>query len=244
MNLLYYFTGDKDMKIYSISDLHLSTVVDKPMNIFGKSWENYLEEIENDWNEKVSDNDIVLIAGDISWAMKLDEAVHDINYISKLKGKKILLKGNHDYWWSSVSALRRVLPENMYAIQNDALKLGDFVICGSRGWQAPENNKHKTEDDKKIYVRELMRMELSLQHAHHLRSSNEMLIVMIHYPPFDSHYNDSEFTKLFEKYNVNKVVYGHLHNYDIGDNKIVEKNNIKYYITSCDIVNNQLVEIA
>ena len=123
------------MKVFAISDLHLSFSCDKPMNVFGGAWENYLQEIEQSWNELVSDDDIVIIAGDISWAMKLSEAVADLEYIGKFKGKKIIIKGNHDYWWSSISAVRNVLPKDVYAIQNDALKIGNFVFVVAVGGQ-------------------------------------------------------------------------------------------------------------
>ena len=150
------------MKVYAISDLHLSINNPKPMDIFGENWDNYVDLIVKNWNRKVKENDIVLIAGDISWAMKFEDVLNDLDYISKLKGKKVLLKGNHDYWWHSISNLRNALPANMYAIQNDAIKIDNIVICGSRGWIAPEDNKFKSDEDEKLYKRELIRMELSL----------------------------------------------------------------------------------
>ena len=140
------------MKVFAISDLHLSINSNKPMNIFGPVWENYLEEIENSWSSLVTENDLVLISGDISWAMKLNDAKADLNYLSKFSGKKVIIKGNHDYWWSSISGVRSLLPENLYALQNDALRFGNYVVCGSRGWTVPEIT-HKTEDDEKIYKR-------------------------------------------------------------------------------------------
>ena len=140
------------MKVYAISDLHLSINSNKPMNIFGPVWDGYLEKIEESWKEKgVTDDDIVLIAGDLSWAMKLNDAIADLEYISQMgKGKKVVIRGNHDYWWSSISALRGVLPYGMYALQNDAVKIGDYIICGTRGWTVPEIT-HKTPEDEKIY---------------------------------------------------------------------------------------------
>ena len=212
------------------------------MDIFGPVWENYLEDIEESWNQLVSDDDIVLIAGDISWAMHFKDAVADLDYISRFKGHKILIRGNHDYWWKGISGLRADLPNKVYALQNDAIKIGDVIICGTRGWVVPETT-HKSADDEKIYKREAIRLELSLKSAKTLRENNEKIICMIHYPPFNSKVEDSDYTSLMEQYGVDCVVYGHLHSYDKKQKLVVEKNNIKYYLTSCDLVKNKLVEI-
>ena len=230
------------MKVFAISDLHLSINSNKPMNIFGPVWENYLDKIEQSWNKLVSDDDVVLISGDISWAMKLNDAIPDLNYISQFKGKKIILRGNHDYWWSSISGVRSVLKQNMFAIQNDAIKIGDTIFCGTRGWTVPETT-HKTPDDEKIYNMEVIRLGLSLQDAKRLQQNNEKIIVMMHYPPFNSKMEDNEFTNLIEQYGVKTVVYGHLHSYDKKQKLIVYKNNVKYYLTSCDLIGNELIEI-
>ena len=230
------------MKVFAISDLHLSINSNKPMNIFGPVWENYLDKIEQSWNKLVSDDDVVLISGDISWAMKLNDAIPDLNYISQFKGKKIILRGNHDYWWSSISGVRSVLKQNMFAIQNDAIKIGDTIFCGTRGWTVPEIT-HKTPDDEKIYNREVIRLGLSLQDAKRLQQNNEKIIVMMHYPPFNSKMEDNEFTNLIEEYGVKTVVYGHLHSYDKKQKLIVYKNDVKYYLTSCDLIGNELIEI-
>lgn len=232
------------MKVYAISDLHLSINSNKPMNIFGPVWDGYLEKIEESWKEKgVTDDDIVLIAGDLSWAMKLNDAIADLEYISKMgKGKKVVIRGNHDYWWSGISSLRSVLPSDMYALQNDAVKIGDYIICGTRGWTVPEV-AHKTPEDEKIYKREVIRLELSLQDAKRLQTNNETIICMMHYPPFNSKLEDSDYTQLFEKYGITTVVYGHLHSYDKKQKLVVTKNGVTYYLTSCDLVNNQLIRI-
>lgn len=230
------------MKVFAISDFHLSINNPKPMDIFGPSWENYLDKIIADWEEKVTDEDIVLIPGDLSWAMKFEEAKPDLDFICNLKGKKVILKGNHDYWWSSISELRGYLYNNTYAIQNDAIKLGNYVICGSRGWVA-EDNGFKSEQDEKIYRRELIRMELSLKNAMTLKSDEDKIIVITHYPPFNYRMEYNEMIALFEKYKVNDVVYGHLHNEDIKQKLTYERNGIKYYLTSCDLVGNKLIKI-
>ena len=227
------------MNIYAISDLHLSFSSDKPMDIFGGSWDNYWQKICDDWQSKVQDDDLVLIAGDISWAMTLDNALVDIQEISKLKGKKVFIKGNHDYWWSSLSKIRASLDENTYVIQNDALKFGNFVIAGSRLW----NLTNQTSEDKAINRREAMRLDMSLQKAQAIMSEGDELIAVCHFPPFDATLADSEYTAIFEKYNVDSVVYGHLHGKDCRAVKYLEKNGIKYYLTSCDQVDNKLIKI-
>ena len=148
------------MKVYAISDLHLSLSGEKPMDIFGEKWDGYLEKIERNWQSIVTDDDVVLISGDISWAMKLEDAVNDLQFIAKLKGKKILIKGNHDYWWQGINKVRNCLPANVYALQNDSVKLGNYVFCGSRGWTVEGANDF-TEQDLKIYRRESERFKLA-----------------------------------------------------------------------------------
>ena len=201
------------MKIYAIGDLHLSTKVQKPMDIFGEGWDNHFQRIETDWLSKVNSNDIVLIPGDISWGMYLEEAQADLDLISKLPGIKIFIRGNHDYWWNSITAVRNILKDNNYALQNDAIRLDDkVVICGTRGWTVPEKeNQHKTPDDEKIYKRELIRLELALQDLDKKRKEGDISIVMLHFPPFNAKMLPSDFTRLCEKYKIDYVVYGHLH---------------------------------
>lgn len=230
------------MKIFAISDLHLSINSEKPMDIFGPVWENYLESIEKDWKDKVSKDDIVLIPGDISWAMRLDEAKEDLEYLKSFKGHKFIIKGNHDYWWSSIGELRSNLDENLIAIQNDAYKIENIIVCGSRGWVVPENGEQEVQDEK-IFKRELIRMELSLRHMNTLRLEGDKVVVMTHFPPFNYRLEDNEMLKLFEKYQVNVVVFGHLHNYDKKQKLQFQRNGINYYLTSCDLVENKLVEI-
>ncbi|MBQ9513719.1 MAG: metallophosphoesterase [Clostridia bacterium] len=231
------------MKIFAISDLHISTNTDKPMDVFGGKWVGYLEKIYADWQEKVKDEDVVLIGGDISWAMNIDDAKEDIATFSSLKGKKILIKGNHDYWWSGIGKVRDMLPENVFALQNDAIRLKEgYVICGSRLWSVP-GSPDFTEQDEKIYKRETERLRLSLTTAKSMMQEGDKLIALIHYPPFNVRREPTLFTELFEEYGVNSVIYGHLHGRDVRADKLVVKNGIKYYLTSCDQVDNQLVEI-
>ena len=230
------------MKIFAISDLHISTNTDKPMDVFGSTWKNYLEKIEADWQSKVGKEDLVLISGDISWAMDLTEALNDISRFSSFNGKKVMIKGNHDYWWKSITNLRKALPENVFALQNDALRFDGAVIAGSRAWTVP-GSPDFTPADEKIYLRESERLKLSLNNAKSLMQEGDKLIAMVHYPPFNARRESTLYTELFKEYGVNAVVYGHLHGKDVRADRIVYKDGISYYLTSCDLVNNTLVEI-
>jgi len=231
------------MEVYSISDLHLSINSNKPMDIFGPVWENAFEKITENWQKLVKEEDIVLLCGDLSWAMKLENALEDIKLLNNLNGKKILLKGNHDYWWQSLTQLRENLPENIYAIQNDSVKIGNFIFCGTRGWLLPEG-KQKTEENIKIYNREVERLKLSLDNMQKKRDEGDIVVCMMHYPPFNSSEEDNEFTKLFDLYKVDKVVFGHIHGKNYSYKLKTSKNNIDYFLTSCDQTLNKLIKIV
>ena len=212
------------------------------MDIFGEVWNNYLEQIEQSWNEKVTDEDIVLIAGDISWAMNLPDVAPDLEYLGKFKGKKVLLRGNHDYWWHSISAVRKLLPEHMYAIQNDCIRIENVLIGGSRLWTTPEKD-FATADDKKLYDRELIRIKLSLDSMQKMRKEGDVVVFMTHFPPFNSRIAPTPFTDLFAEYKVDCVVYGHLHGKGIRVVPTSHIDGVKYILTSCDLVDNTLVQI-
>lgn len=231
------------MRVFAISDLHLSINNPKPMNIFGPTWDNYVDDIFADWDKKVTDDDMVIVAGDISWAMNLEDAVCDLELIGKNKGKKIIVRGNHDYWWSTISKVRGVLPPNFYALQNDAIKIEDKVFCGSRAWSVPEKGE-PTPEDKKILDREVIRLRMSFEKAKALATNGEKIIAILHYPPFNSKREDSDFTRLIEEFGITTVVYGHLHGNQCKSDLIVNKNGVTYYLTSCDKLGNKLVEIV
>ncbi len=239
LKLLCYY---KPMKIFAISDLHISLSTNKPMDVFGGNWVNYLDKIREDWNEKVSDDDLVLIGGDISWAMNIEDAKVDLESLASLKGKKILIKGNHDYWWSGIGKVRDMLPENFYALQNDSIRFENVVICGSRCWSVP-GSPDFNEQDRKIYNRETERLKLSLKDALKLKQEGDKLIALVHFPPFNVYREDSAFTEIFSEYGVDSVIYGHLHGKNVRADKLVIKNGVKYYLTSCDQVENKLTEI-
>ena len=230
------------MRIFAISDLHLSFNCDKPMDVFGGNWEGYIPKIEANWKENITDEDIVLIAGDISWAMKLDEVNADLEWIDKLPGKKIIIKGNHEYWWKSISSVRLILPDSILAIQNDSIKIGNYVICGTRGWTIPEECNKPTEEDIKIYKREVERLKLTLMSAKTACEEGDIIIAMIHYPPFGTTEFETDFTKLFEEFGVQKVIFGHIHG-KTNCPKICNKNGVSYYFTACDHIDNDPVLI-
>lgn len=196
------------MRVFAIADPHLSRAKPKPMTIFGPNWEGHPEVFFTRWHDTVHDEDLVLIPGDISWAMTLDEAMPDLEDIAALPGTKVLLRGNHDYWWPSIGKLRAALPPRMYALQNDALAINDVVIAGTRGWTCPGAFDY-TEQDEKIYLRELERLKLSLQHAKKLKG--DKFVVMLHYPPTNVKLESSGFTALLEEAQPDHLVFGHIH---------------------------------
>ena len=228
-------------RLFAIGDLHLPGGLDKPMNVFGVHWDDHFERISADWLERVRHQDIVLIPGDISWAMHLQAALEDLDAIGALPGKKILIRGNHDYWWSSISRLRSLLPKGMYALQNDALNLEGFVFCGSRGWMQPEGEVD--QENQKIYQRELMRMEMSLQKGRTLIKDAEALIVLTHYPPTNSTGKDTPMTDLFKRYGVSEVFYGHLHGAAIAHAFEGTLGAARYHPVSCDKLGFKLFEL-
>ncbi|SCY27173.1 metallophosphoesterase [Alkaliphilus peptidifermentans] len=228
------------MALYGIADLHLSNSTDKPMDIFGNHWFLHHEKIQRDWCQRVNSNDTVLIAGDISWGMTMKEAIIDLDWINQLPGRKILIKGNHDYWWNSISSLNN-LYKDMEFLQNSYYTYEDYAICGTRGWLCP--NKYKfTQHDEKIYNREVHRLTLSLESAK--KAGYERTIVMLHYPPTNESYESSLFTQTLETFNVEKVVYGHLHgddSYNAGLQGL--HNGIEYHLISCDFLNFTLLKL-
>lgn len=231
------------MKVFAVSDLHLPGGQDKPMDVFGGNWTGHLEKIKADWRERVAEEDVVLIAGDISWAMTLDSALPDLQELADLPGKKVFIRGNHDYWWSGITALRRSAPdESFYFLQNDCVRFDGFVICGSRGWACP-GSADFSESDRKIYEREGERFRLAFGCVQKLRQEGDKLVCMIHYPPFNAKKEDTVYTELFEKYGADKVVYGHLH-VNAGAYPIrFARGGIEYVLSSCDILGFRLIQI-
>ncbi|SHJ77025.1 metallophosphoesterase [Paramaledivibacter caminithermalis] len=228
------------MALYGIADLHLSFQNHKPMDIFGDIWIKHEDKIKENWINKVTDKDTVLIPGDISWAMRLDEAMTDLEWIDGLPGRKILLKGNHDYWWSSPSKMSNLF-DNLFFLQNNYYIYNDYALCGTRGWTCPNEIKF-SEHDKKVYNREIHRLRLSLEAAR--KDGFKKYIVMTHYPPTNEKFERSGFMEIYEEYNVSKVIYGHLHNkdsFEMGLKGI--HNGIEYILTSSDYIDFNPIKI-
>lgn len=203
------------MKLFALADPHLSFNSAgeeyKPMGIFGDSWLNHGEKIRTNWLDVVQDDDVVLLPGDISWAMTLEEVQPDLNFLAKLPGRKIISKGNHDLWWDSLSKVKKILPEGFAIIQNNSFVFGNVAVCGTRGWQCPEGAFADAHDEK-IFQRELGRLKLSLDSV---PKEVRHKIVMLHYPPVNGRQERSAFVELMLQYGVELCLYGHLHSYAI-----------------------------
>ncbi len=197
------------MSIWSIADLHLSFGSDKPMEVFGEKWREHPHRIKEAWESRVDPGDLVVIPGDISWAMSLSQASPDLEWIGALPGTKLIVRGNHDYWWSAISKVRKALPPGVYALQNDHFTWEGWAVCGTRGWTCPGDGRFDPERDEKIYAREKIRLELSLQSAYKKGCAN--ILAALHFPPFNSYREPSAFTGLLEAFGVKICLYGHLH---------------------------------
>lgn len=195
------------MKIFAIADLHFDGKKEKPMNIFGDNWINHEDKIMKNWMGTVSTDDLVLIPGDVSWATKLDDAIVDLKKIDELPGIKIIGKGNHDYWWSTSNKLESLELRSIKFLKNNSYEYGNVVICGTRGWDTMEEYSEEVSN-KKIYLREMNRLEISLKSA---KGTDNALIVMLHYPPFDSDGLPNEFFRILKEYHPEVCIYGHLH---------------------------------
>lgn len=232
--------GDQ-MKLYAISDLHLSFGTDKPMNIFGKVWENYEEKIKQNWELVVRPKDVVLIPGDISWGINLKEALPDFKFIDALPGEKLILRGNHDYYFATKTKLERFLKENQMnsikVLHNNAYDVGKYIVCGARGWGRTEGNDVAL--DKKIIAREEGRLRISLEEGKKIQQENHKeILVALHFPPFVGN-----FESILQEYQVKKCIYGHLHGYGHMQVKEGIIGGIEYVMVGCDYTNFELTEL-
>ncbi len=230
------------MRIFAIGDLHLSLAKPKEMDIFGEHWKNHFERICWDWKERVECDDMVLIPGDISWAMKLEDALPDLEAIGALPGKKLLVRGNHDYWWSSVAKMNNVLPESIKILQNNCQEAGEYVFCGTRGWLFPTDGSF-SESDRKIYEREKIRLTLSLEAAK--KKTGKKLVVLLHYPPLYENNTDTEFAQILSAYGAQEVVFGHLHGDILKQVHLtdVRVDGVNYNLVSADYLDFHLKQI-
>jgi len=211
------------MGLYAISDLHLSFLCNKPMDIFGDEWINHHLKLEEGWRAQVSGDDTVIIPGDISWGMRLEEAMDDLEFIHRLPGRKVLSKGNHDYWWNSTDKLNGLF-KDMIFLKNSFVWYEDHAICAAKGWICPRDTwsapTFKPEDEK-VFKRERVRLGLSLSKAKN--AGAEKIILMLHYPPCPEIFDDeaggfaekppeeSDFMDIIKEYPVEKIIYGHIH---------------------------------
>lgn len=234
------------MSLYAIGDLHFSTLVEKPMNIFGDKWDKHEEKIISSWKDNVKDEDVVLVLGDTSWGINLTEAKPDLDIISNLCGNKIFIKGNHDYWWTTLKKLNEFIEENNFSniefLYNNSYLVEDKIIVGTRGW-----NILDIEEDGKMLKRENARLELSIEDGIKKYGLEKEKIAFMHYPPINK--NDiirnekSIFVKTLEKYNIHKCYYGHLHG--MSHKEAVEGNidGIEYKLISADYTNFELIKV-
>lgn len=234
------------MAIFAIADLHLSFNENKPMNIFGEKWQNHEEKIKQDWLKKVTEKDTVLLPGDFSWSMYLKDTKADFEYLDKLPGRKILLKGNHDYWWSTLNKMQKYVEENNFKnidfLYNNSYEFENKILCGTRGWSIADE-----ETDEKLINRELIRLELSLQDGVNKFGNNKEIIVFMHYPPITKAKieleQEAKFVELMKKYNVKRCYYGHLHGMSIKDAVEGKVEGIQFKLVSADRLDFTLEEI-
>jgi len=231
------------MSIFVISDLHLSFGQDKPMNIFGDNWNNHEKKIKEKWNKKVKSSDYVILLGDFSWATYLEDTKSDFEFLNSLPGYKILLKGNHDYWWTTLTNMKNFLAgnqfENINFLYNNSYLIDDKIIVGTRGWNILAN-----EHDNKMILRENERLKRSIDSAISKYGDEKEIIALFHYPPITKNQDEtSEFVKTLDKYNIKKCYYGHLHGNSHNDAVIGKVNGIEYNLVSADFTNFELIQI-
>ena len=234
------------MSIYTIADLHLSFLHNKSMDIFGENWENHAEKIEYNWKNTVTENDNVILAGDFSWAMYLKDTELDFKFLNSLPGNKILLKGNHDYWWTTIAKMDRFIQDNGYKnihfLYNNSYLVEDKIIVGTRGW-----NILDTSDDSKMIKRENARLELSIKDGLKKYGDDKEIIVFMHYPPINkndmSENEPTEFIETLKKYKIHKCYYGHLHGLSHKEAIEGEIQGIEYKLISADYLNFNLIKV-
>ena len=233
------------MSVFAISDLHLSlnSATDKSMEVFGKRWQDYVKKLERNWHALVNENDTVILAGDFSWALTIDEAAEDFRFLNRLPGKKILGKGNHDFWWQTMRKLTAFKEKNGLSdiafLHNNAFVVEDFIIAGTRGWfYDPSCDNIPAETDfKKIVARETIRLRFSLDEAVKLKEQypEKEILVFLHFPAVWSGKNSDEILAVLKEYGIRRCYYGHIHgSYDTeGD---FEAEGIRFFITSADFL--------
>ncbi|MBR6633067.1 MAG: metallophosphoesterase [Clostridia bacterium] len=210
------------MAVYTLADLHLSFSTNKPMDVFGSQWENHAERLKEYWNYMVLNEDTVVVPGDISWAMSIDEAIEDFRFINNLNGKKIIMKGNHDYWWQSMKKLKEFTEkysfDSISFLHNSATVAENIIVCGSRGWSCESS---PSEQDRKIIAREALRFELSLKEAEKLNDGSREIVAFSHYPVLLPGDETSPILEVLVRHNVKRLYYGHLHG--VRENQLIKR---------------------
>jgi len=219
------------MKIFAIGDLHLSSSGEKPMDVFGPEWSNHAEKIAANWRKTVTEEDLVLLPGDLSWSMRLSDALPDLRLIESLPGEKVFIRGNHDYWFDGPAKVRAAMGPRMRLLRFDACVVGGVGICGVRGWTWPGNTEYNPENDEKHWRREVSRLELSLRALAEL--SWDVAIAMFHYPPLDMQ-GASEMCGMIHRANVRHAVYGHMHGASLAVALEGERDGITWRCVSAD----------
>ena len=220
------------LKLYAFSDFHLSgDPPTKPMDIFGENWKNHREKILSAWKETITAGDTVIMAGDISWATHLEDALSDLKTLSALPGRKIIVRGNHDYWWNTVSKMKRMTDNAFEFIFNSALSVENIALAGTRGW-IPETSKKIPEEDKVIILREQGRLERSLIEAE--KFNCEKIFAILHYPPFDEQRRPTKMMEIMKSHGVTDCIYGHIHGKQNFNNLPKELEGIQLHLTSSD----------
>ena len=231
------------MAIYVIADLHLSFSQDKPMSIFGENWEGHSEKIKNNWISKVKPEDTVVLPGDFSWAMYLQDTYKDFEYLNSLPGKKLLLKGNHDYWWTTVTNMRNFLEENKFKnidfIYNNSYLVENKILTGTRGW-----NLLDTENSSKMIKRESIRLQLAIEDGIKKYGDDKEIIVFMHYPPISNTNKKSDFLKILKQYDIKRCYYGHLHGKSHQDAVEGIVDGIEFKLISADYLNFDVIEVT
>lgn len=234
------------MRVFAIADLHLAiSTPQKSMEVFGPSWKNYHSRIKENWLQRVEKNDLVVIPGDITWAMHLKEALIDLKWIDELPGEKLILKGNHDYWWPSYSKLVETLPPSVHAISNNVFNWNEISFGGARLWDTQELDfssifegkreplpEEELQAQEKIFERELQRLEMSLKL---LDKNAKHRIALTHYPPIGLDLKPTRVSRLLEQYNIDICVFGHLHGMKEGSKDLFgTARGVTYHLTSGD----------
>lgn len=232
------------MSLFVISDLHLDVLTnEKSMEIFGDKWKDYTQKIYKNWTRIVADGDTVVIPGDISWALSLEGSIHDLKWIDSLPGKKIIMKGNHDFWWSTVTKMKRFFDENdiftINILHNNAIEADEYILAGSRGWfvdKSVQPTKALTVDYEKILNREKIHLRMSLEEAKKIQlNSDKEILVFFHFPPVWNGFECTEIIEILKEYQIRRAFFGHIHgSYNVSS--VFEYEGIEFKMVSADFL--------